>query len=375
VLADVMTATRRSFVTAVPIITRQIILILFSFLIGGVVLLLANYNPIDVAGSLWRGITTDFGGVLRWSTPMILTGLAAAVAFRAQVWNIGIDGQLFLGAFAAAWIGLEFPELSSFIAVPAAFALSITVGVLWALLAGWLKVRFGTNEIVSTLMLNFIAFLITDWLVLGPYADTGPSSNTFSTARISENIYIGRIMQGAQANVGLYIAIVLAVVIGILMYRTTVGYELKVVGSNPWFAQYGGIRIRRVILLAVGISGGIAGLTGAIEMMGVHRRFAGRFSTGLGFDGIVVAILARNHPIGVLAAGFFFGALRNGAANMQRIANVPREMVEIIQAIIILVVSADFVIDFYRKRRKNEPDSTPDSAAPSIEASSSQESA
>src|SRR5262245_21018368 len=218
---------------------------------ASLVLVIAGYQPLGVAVGLWRGITTDIGGTLRWATPLMLTGLAAAVAFRARVWNIGIDGQLFLGGFAAAWVGLQFPTWPREIALPIAILLGVFVGMLWGLLAGWLRVQFGANEIVTTILLNFVAFQITDWLVLGPYADSGPGSNTFSSPRLPPNVYLDRIMSGSQVNIGLYIAIVLAVVLFYLMYRTTVGYELKVVGTNPWFAQYGGISVKRVILLAM----------------------------------------------------------------------------------------------------------------------------
>jgi len=331
-------------------ILKQILLVLFAFIIGGIILQISNFDPIYVLGALWRGIVVDFGGVLRWSTVMIFTGLAAAISFRSKIWNLGIDGQLYLGAFAAAWVGLEFTDLTNYIAIPFAMIFAIFVGSLWALIAGLLKVRFGTNEIVSTLMLNYIAFYITDWLVLGPYADKGISSNTFSTAKLSQNIFVDRIMQGSQANTGLYFSLFLALIMCFVMFYTTIGYENKIVGNNPWFAEYGGVKITKVILVTIMISGAIAGLAGAYEMMGVHRRFAGRFSLGLGFDGIVVAILAKNHPIGVIFSGLFFGALKNGAANMQRIADVPREMVEIIQSIIILFVSAKYLFKKFNKK-------------------------
>jgi simple sugar transport system permease protein len=320
-------------------------------LVATVILIITGYEALAVYRGLARGITTDIGGTVRWATPLIIAGLAVAVAFRAGVWNIGVDGQLYLGAITATLIGLKMAFLPFPFSILLAMLGGMLAGTLWALLAGFLKVQWGVNEVVTTILLNFVAILFTDFVVLGPLRGTGATGTTYSTDNLTENFWMGRIIKASQANVGFYIAIFLAILLAYLLFRTTVGYEFKVSGTNPWFAKYGGINVRKVVLLSLGLSGAIAGLVGVIEILGVHRRFPGRFSAGLGFDGIVVALLARNHPIGVIVSGLFFGALRNGAMNMERITDVPRAMVEIVQSIIILAVSAEFAIDLRRKRK------------------------
>ena len=341
-------------VGALPTLLRQVLLIVLAMLVATVILIITGYEALAVYRGLARGITTDIGGTLRWATPLILAGLAVAVAFRAGVWNIGVDGQLYLGAVAATAVGLKLTFLPHPVSLLTAVLAGMAAGALWALLAAFLRVQWGANEVVTTILLNFVAISFTDFLVLGPMRGTGATGTTYSTDNLLEHFWLGRIMKASQANVGLYIAIGLAILLSYLLFRTTVGYEFKVAGTNPWFARYGGISVRKVILLSMGISGAIAGLTGVIEILGVHRRFPGRFSAGLGFDGIVVALLARNHPIGVVVAGLFFGALRNGAMNMERITDVPRAMVEIVQAIIVLAVSAQFAFDLRRQRKSAE---------------------
>lgn len=334
----------------IAVLARQVALILAAMLFATLLLLVTGYEPTAVFRGLARGVTTDIGGTLRWATPLILTGLAVAVAFRASVWNIGVDGQLYLGAVAATVVGLKFGFLPMPLAILGALLAGMTAGALWALLAGVLRTQWGASEVVTTILLNFIAVLFTDYLVLGPLRGTGATGTTYSTDTVPEQFWLGRLLPGTQANWGLLIAVLLAVLLFYLLTRTTVGYEFKVVGTNPWFARYGGINVKRVILVSLALSGAIGGLAGVIEILGVHHRFPGRFSAGLGFDGIVVALLARNHPIGILLSGFFFGALRNGAMNMERITDVPRAMVEIVEAVIVLAVSAQFAFRLWRRR-------------------------
>jgi ABC-type uncharacterized transport system permease subunit len=203
--------------------------------------------------------------------------------------------------------------------------------------------------LITTLMFNYIAILITDYLVLGPIRHWGPQGTTFRSPTIVEAAQLPRLIGKTQANAGFFIAIALAVVLYIVIRRTTVGYEMRIAGTNRWFAQYGGINVKRTIVIAMLISGAVAGLAGGIEVLGVHRAFVQRFSTGLGFDGIVVSLLATNNPLGVIPSGIFFGALRAGSTAVERTTEVPRAMVTIFESIIVLGVTAQGAWAFIRR--------------------------
>lgn len=330
---------------------RQCSVLFAALAIAALVLWVSGYDPLAMLVGIYKSIASDFGDTLRWSIPLILTGLAVSAAFRAGVWNLGVDGQLYLGAMAATVIGLQFAGLPFPLSVITALLAGIVAGALWAALAGLLRVRWGANEVVTTLFLNFIAILLTDYLVLQPLKGTGMAAGTSATNKLAEHFWLSRLLPPSQANAGLFLAILVALLLAFLFWRTSLGYEFNLTRQNPRFARYGGINVKRVIMLSMLLSGAIAGLAGAVEILGVHHRFPGRFSHGLGFDGIVVALLAKNNPLGVLLAGFFFGALRNGAMNMERVTDVPRAMVEIVQAIIVLLVSAQFAWTAWLKPR------------------------
>lgn len=332
---------------------RQVILVILAMFIATVVLLFTGYKPIDVFKGLSHGIISDFGGTVSWTIPLILCGLAIAITFRVGIFNLGVDGQLMLSSIAATAVGLYIgPFLPPIITILLAFLVGILVAVVWALIPGFLLIKWGTDEIVTTLMLNFIAVLFTDYLVLGPMKGKGAAGQTSATDTLNSSLWLPKIFPPSSANIGLFIAILMAILLVYLIYRTKLGYEFKIVGGNPLFAKYGGIRSKKVVLLAFAISGMIAGLAGVIQIYGVIHRFPMNYNPGLGFDGVVVALLAQNHPIGVLFSGLLFGALRNGAINMARITDVPRAMVDIVKAVIILAVTAQFTLNYFSSKRK-----------------------
>ncbi len=322
---------------------QQTLVIVAAFLVSGIVLLLSGYNPLAVYAGFFKGAfgsQVSLGNTLRWATPMILTGLAVSVAFRASMWNIGVDGQLYLGAVAAAWVGFSLTGTPGWVTALAALALGMVAGGIWGAIPGILRATTGASELITTLMLNYIGILITDYLVLGPIRQWGPQGTTFRSPTIVEAAELPRIIAKTQANAGIFIAIALAILLYFVIRRATVGYEMRIVGSNRWFAQYGGINVKKTIVISMLISGAVAGLAGGVEVLGVHRAFVQRFSTGLGFDGIVVSLLARNNPLGVIFSGVFFGALRAGSTAVERTTEVPRAMVTIFEAIIVLGVTA-----------------------------------
>lgn len=335
-------------------ILRPLAAILLSLLVASLVLFISGHNPVDVYSTLVTGAVTDFSGTIRWTIPMIITGVAVAVAFRSGMFNLGVDGQLYMGAMAATWIGLNLSFLPYPLSVIIGILGGMLAGALYAFIPGLLRTLWGVSEVVTTLLFNFIAFLFTDYLVLGPMAGTGISAGTFGTNRVPQNFYLTRLGEGSQASTGIFIALVLAVLMAFMFSRTTIGYEFRMVGKNPLFAKYGGINVKISALASMCLSGAIGGLAGAIEILGVHRRFPARFANNLGFDGIVVSLLADNDPVGIIVSGLFFGGLRNGAMSMERLTNTPRAMVDIVNAIIILMVSAQFVIKFIKKQKSTK---------------------
>jgi simple sugar transport system permease protein len=321
-------------------------MLFIALVVATIIVVLSGYSVNDVARGLIGGMTDDFAGALRWATPLILNGLAVAVAFRGGAFNIGGDGQLYLGAIATTFVAIALTPLPRGIVLPLSILAGMVAGAIWAGIAAFLRVRWGANVVVATLLLNYPAYLLTDYLVLGPMAGTGTYRAAESTNIIPEASWLARIMEEAPANSGLFIALALGLILHLLMNRATIGYEIKQSGLGPIFARYGGMPVGRIFLTTMLISGAIAGLSGSIEILGVHRRFPLRFSAGIGFDGIAVSLLGKNNPIGVVLSGLFFGALRNGALSMQRTTEVPRAMAQIVQAVLIFTISAQTFIDF-----------------------------
>lgn len=328
---------------------RQIIVILFSFFITSILIWMMGYSPFAVIDGLLNGITKDFPGTLRWTTPLILSGLAISIAFRTGAWNLGVDGQLYMGALAATAVSLGLSTLPGIILVPATILSGIVAGIIWALVSGLLRTQFGANDLVTSLLLTYVAYHFSDFMIHGPLK-SGAYGPAESSNIIPKSVWLPKIIEGSSVTIGLFIAILLAIVFYIVIYRTTLGYELKVVGTNLWFSRYGGIKVKAVYLKGMAISGAISGLIGVIEILGVHHRFPIRFSSGLGFDGIVVSLLASNNPLGVIFSGLFFGALRNGSYNIERLTEIPRAMVIIVEAVIVLMVSIQIIIKWRKQK-------------------------
>jgi ABC-type uncharacterized transport system, permease component len=332
---------------SISIISRQIILILASLVFATIFLGLSGYEPFAVVNGIIRGVTSDVAGTIRWATPLILSGLAICVTYKAEVFNLGVDGQLYMGAAAATAIALQIPEtMNPVMAITIVCLMAMLAGAAFAMIPALLKVYLDTNEVVSTLLLNFIAALFIEYLVSGPLIDKTEGTNLNASATLPENARLPRIqfLEPSSANVGFYIAIIVAVFVAFVFFKTTLGHEIKMVGSNPVLAKYAGMRPKKTILQVMGMSGAIAGLVGAIEVTAIQHRLLAGFNPGFGFDGIVVSLLGNNNPVGVIFSGLFFGALENGGINMGRTTNVPSAVTQIVMAIIIITISAKFVL-------------------------------
>lgn len=334
------------------IVLKQISLIIVALIFATLFLAISNYDPMAVLKGITKGLTTDIAGTIRWATPLILAGLAICITFKSEVFNLGVDGQLCLGAAAATAVALKFQFENTALSLIVTFGAAMLAGVFLALIPALLKVYFDTNEVVSTLLLNFVTVLYVEYLVTGPLRDPNAGTNLNASQILPETGWLPRLkmFEPSVANTGIYLAIVCAIIITFIFYKTKLGYEIKMVGANPNMAAYGGMKPKATTIKVMCISGAIAGIIGAIEVTAVQHKLLAGFNPGFGFDGIVVSLLANNNPIGVIFSGFFFGCLRNGGINMERVTDVPSAVTQIVMAIIILTISAQLVLPKLFKR-------------------------
>lgn len=326
----------------------QLLAMVIAIVGGAIIILLIGENPLHVFSTLIKGAfssTERIAGTLLQATPIIVCGVAACIAFRGGLFNIGVEGQLYLGGFAAAWVGFAF-TLPPVIHVLVAILAAIVAGGLWIMIPAFFRAKYGTNEVVSTILSNYIAILLTSFLTISVFKRPGGWSETDP---IATTAYLPQIFEYSRLNLGLFIGIGLAVLFQLFLKRTSAGYSMTAMGSNPKFAAYGGINIKRNIFVILLVSGAVGGLAGGIETLGVHHRFMEGFAPGFGFDGVIAALLANGSPIGVIVTALFFGALRAGSLLMEIETSASREIITVIQALIILCVSAQILF----RRRKN----------------------
>ena len=295
-----------------------------------------------------------------WASPYIFAGLAVALAFKGGLFNIGAEGQLALGAVAAAWFGYALPEILGFslpviIHIPLAVGMGILAGALWAAIPGALKAYTGGHEVINTIMMNYIALNMASFLLNGPMKDRSPNNVIARTPEIAENARIPAIFEGFRVHWGFVLALLVAVLVWWLLWKTTLGFEIRTVGSNPDAAKYAGINVKRTIILTMALSGMLAGMAGAIEVTGLNYRHELGFSVGYGFDAIAIALLGKTHPFGVVLGAILFAGMRNGATRMQFLTQIPVDIISVIQALILLFVAADAIIRYiYRIRAREE---------------------
>jgi general nucleoside transport system permease protein len=332
-------------------ISGQALAIALALLLSAVVIFSVHENPLRIFLTLLDGAFGNqerIAGTLLQATPILLCGVAACIALRGGLINIGIEGQLFVGGFAAAWVGFSFalpPVLHMLVAMAAAAA----AGLAWVAVPAYFRARFNTNEVVSTILSNYVAVLITSYLTINVFKRPGGLPET---PPILPTAYLPEFFSYSRLNWGLAIGLVLAAATQFCFRRTAIGYSVGEMGANPKFAEYGGIDIRRLTFLVLLASGAVGGLAGGVEALGVHRRFMEGFAPGFGFDGVIAALLANGSPIGTIGAALFFGALRSGSLLLEVDTTASREVITVIQALIILAVSAEI------KVRRRPSDST-----------------
>ncbi|MFH2116162.1 MAG: ABC transporter permease [Spirochaetota bacterium] len=327
-----------------------------AIFVSALIMAVCGYNPVEAFSAIFAGAfgsTRALSQTLVQATPLIFTGLAFTIARKASLINIGVEGQMYLGAMAAAWIGALDFGLPGFIHLPLTILAGALAGGLLAGFVGWLKVRFGSNEVIATIVLNTIAINFTSYLANYPLKAEGP---TAQTNRILGTAELPRLVQGYQLTAAFFLAVLVAIAIHVIMNRAILGYEIRCVGLNKAASETAGVNIGRVLVVSMLLSGAVAGLAGAFHVMGVDRRFIVGFSPGYGYDGISVSALAAEHPIGVIFSGLIFGVLRAGTTVLNRTTRIPTDFINVIQAFVIIFVSAPLlikeVLSFITFRRK-----------------------
>jgi len=276
------------------------------------------------------------------TTPYLFTGLAIAMGFRAGVFNIGAEGQLYMGSIMAGWAGWTFKGLPPIVHIPLALGVGILAGGFWGFIPGWLKAKTGAHEVINTIMMNYIAFNLAEYLIAGPFQDP---KEAFKTPFIQESAHLYRFFESPyRFHIGFFFAIAVAILTWYMLFKTTWGFEFRSVGLNPHASKYAGINATLITILAMTISGAIAGLAGATEILGVNFRQTQALSTGYGFDAIAIALLANNHPLGVILSAMLFGFMRSGSRVMQLRTGIPIDIISILQALIIFFIAAPAII-------------------------------
>jgi simple sugar transport system permease protein len=334
-------------------ILSSILAVLMAFIIVSVIISIEGINPILAYASLFQGA---FGGAyniaetLAKAAPLTFTGLAAAIAFKCKIWNIGAEGQLYIGAIATTWVGLTF-KLPPFLHIALIIIFSFLAGAIYGIIPGLLKAKFRANEILITLMMNYIAIYFVSYLVENPWRD--PSGITYSPT-LATSAWLPVLVPRTRLHAGVALAVVCALLLHVLIHKTTLGYKTKAVGSSLSAANYGGISVFWVITIIMAISGGLAGLAGMGEVSGIQHRLMGGLSPWYGYLGVIVALLGRLEPLGVLLAAILLGALFVGADAMQRAAGVPVTIIYILEALILvfLVGGEKAFRDYVFKRAK-----------------------
>lgn len=330
---------------AVPVLS-----VVFGLLLGAIIMLVFGYNPGEGYSAMLNGAlgsTYNIGEVVRLATPLILTGLGFAVANTAGFFNIGLSGQALSGWIVSIWLAMLFPDLPKAVLVPLCIIAGTLAGAIWAGIAGFLKAQFGTSEVIVTIMLNYTILHISNHLVRNVFTDDADATQQISQNASLRADFLTQMTGGSRLNMGIFLALVMIFVVWVLMNRTTVGFELRSVGLNPDASEYAGMNAKKNIVLAMLISGGLAGMGGVVEGLGTFQNLyvLGSVPT-IGFDGMAVSLLGSGSPIGILVSALLFGVLKIGGLSMPGSAGVPNEIVEIVIASIIFFVGISYAIRY-----------------------------
>jgi general nucleoside transport system permease protein len=329
-----------------------------ALLIGAVMLLLLNKDPIMAYTALVQGAVGDVSSITQTlvkATPLLLVGLGICIAFRGGVINIGGEGQIIVGALASGALALSNPDVPRIILLPLCLIIGALAGALWGGIPGFLKAYLKVNEILSTVMMNAIALQLSNFLLRGPLIDPAEieaGTRIAQSALLPQAVWLTRLVPRTLLHSGAIIAVVLAILVYIFLWRTTIGYRIRAVGLNPDASRYAGVKVPFYQALALILGGAFAGMAGAVEVLGVQHRLMEGLSGGYGFSGIVAALFGKLHPLGAIPASLFFGGLLVGGNKMQRAVQVPSALIDTMLGLVVLFVVAAEIWAIYRARRR-----------------------
>lgn len=325
-------------------VTTPVIATLLALLVSALIMLAVGYNPLQAYVSLWDGAFGSLNSVantLSKSVPLMFTGLAVGFALKGGMFNIGAEGQLYIGALFGTCAALFLPGLPRIVMIPLVILCAFAGGMLWGALIGVIKAKMQINEVIVAILANYIATYLVSYLVSGPLVAEGMVPQT---PMLPEAALLKKIVPRTQLTTALFLAIILAVVIYFFYKKTRTGYNIRVVGGNASAAEFSGVNMAGTMVLTMAISGGIAGLAGITEVIGKYGRLIDGFSPSYGFTGIAVAVLGNNNPFAILLAALLFGALDAGAMKMNRVAGISSTMVMVIQGLVILFVATPGIV-------------------------------
>lgn len=329
--------------------------VLLALAVGALVMWAAGYNPLRAYGELLKGATgcrsvgefftavftkRQFGNTLEYTMVLCLTGLACALGARVGIFNVGGEGQLYLGAIVSAYIGVKLAGLSAWVAIPAAALGAMVVGAFYAWIPGVLKVKLKVNEVITTIMMNSIAIYLCAYLSSGPWK-TSQGNRVSGTETLSANFQFAKLIRGSSLTTAIFGAAVVAILVWYVMSKTTTGYEMKMTGLNSRFARFSGLKTDTIVIAAMSVSGAMCGLVGMFEVYGLKGSYQDGISNEFYFDGLLVAMIMRYKPAGIIGMSLLFAVLRVGASGMELGAGVPGELYRIIQSVIIFFMAAE----------------------------------
>ena len=326
-------------------LVKYIVAFLVVMLIGSIIILSQHNSPVEafkalIVGSV--GSMSAIGTTIRWATPSIITGISAIITFKSGIWNVGIEGQMYFGAFMAALVGYEFMLPRGLHIIVCLFVAGV-FGMLFAAIPAFLRMVFNVNELISTLMLNYVALFFTEYLTFKYMGfDASELADAIATPDIHPTAALSTLIPRTGATTAIFIALAIAIAVQLLYRYTVKGYELTMVGKNLRFSQYGGVNYKSTFITIFLLSGFIAGLCGGTEILGTFKKFRPEFAQNLGWDGVMIASIARNNPIAVIFISLIWGMLKSGSFHMERVTQTNRLVISVLQAIFVLLVAIDY---------------------------------
>lgn len=332
-------------------VIQAIVIALITIIVGTGLIVMSNADPMEAYSNFFRGIFGNLNGfceVFVKATPLIFTGLGCAVAFRTGFFNIGAEGQFYMGALTSAMVALGLQGVPGIVRIILALVIGFLAGGIWALIAAVFKAKFGISEIIVTIMLNYIAINLIGLAVRTFLMD--PSGSVPQSAKIDESALLMQILPPTRLHVGFILALLAVVIVWYLLEKTTLGYEIKVVGFNKRAAACNGISVMKNIVISAFLSGGLAGLAGVVEVLAIQKKLLEGISSNCGYTAVLIALMAGNHPVGVVVASIAMAAMQVGANTMQRQLGVPSAIVDILVGLVVLLILAKGLMS--RKKAK-----------------------